>query len=464
MIDEIKITIDDLFELPNAAVYNSDSYKPVTNVSMDSRNLAKNSLFIAIKGDKFDGHNFICEAINAGASAIIIDEANASKFKDFKIPVVTVKDTTAALGDLAKVWRSKLNTKIIAITGSAGKTTTKEILASILSQKFTVNKTIANNNNHIGVPITLLSTTNESDFLILELGTNHFGEIAYTANIAQPDYAIITNIGNSHLAYLKNKKGVLSEKIALFETTAARNGIIFINNDDIYISKTMLDYPKRITFGFESISDLKGVIKSFNEEGKPVIEITYKDLKFQQQLNQYGEQSAKNYLAAAAVALRLGMNKKDISVGISKFKPIDKRLNIKIFKKFILIDDTYNANPESMRHAIELMPKIKGYKKKIAVLGDMFELGEDSAKLHSELGRIIKRNKIDLIVTIGELMKNLDSELIKLKVDCIHFDNRKDIAEYLKAFKLHGYVVLVKGSRGMQMEEFSKIIETKAHS
>ena len=117
-----------------------------------------------------------------------------------------------------------------------------------------------------------------------------------------------------------------------------------------------------------------------------------------------------------------------------------------------------------MRHAREFMPKIKGYKKKIAVLGDMFELGEDSAKLHSELGRIIKRNKIDLIVTIGELMKNLDSELIKLKVDCIHFDNRKDIAEYLKAFKLHGYVVLVKGSRGMQMEEFSKIIETKAHS
>ncbi len=463
MIEEIKITIDDLFELPDAAVYNSDSYKPVSAVSIDSRNIKKDSLFIAIKGGKFDGHNFISDAINAGASAIIIDEDKADKFSNYKIPVVTVKNTITALGDLAKVWRSKLNTKIIAITGSTGKTTTKEMLASILSEKYKVNKTASNNNNHIGVPLTLFSTTNDYDILILELGTNHFGEIAYTVNIAQPDYAIITNIGNSHLEYFKNKKGVLNEKIVLFETTVARKGIIFINNDDILISKTMMDYPKRITFGFESISDVKGTIKSFNEEGKPVIEICYKDLKVQQQFNLYGEQSAKNYLAAVAVALKLGLNKKEISAGISKFKSIDKRLNIKTFKKFILIDDTYNANPESMRHVIELMPKIKAYNKRIAVLGDMLELGDESAKLHSELGRIIKRNKIDLTITIGESIKNLDSELKKLKVESIHFDNRKDLAEYLKAFKFPGYIVLVKGSRGMQMEEFLKIIETKAH-
>jgi UDP-N-acetylmuramoyl-tripeptide--D-alanyl-D-alanine ligase len=463
MIEEIKITIDDLFELPDAAVYNSDSFKPVSAVSIDSRNIKKDSLFIAIKGEKFDGHNFIGDAIDAGAAAIIIDENKADKFRNYKIPVVTVKDTTSALGDLAKVWRSKLNTKILAITGSAGKTTTKEMLASILSEKYKVNKTASNNNNHIGVPLTLLSTTNEYDILILELGTNHFGEIAYAANIAQPDYAIITNIGNSHLEYFKNKKGVLSEKIVLFKTTAARKGILFINNDDILISKTMLDYSKRVTFGFESISDVKGTIKSFNEEGKPFIEICYKDLIVQQQFNLYGEQSAKNYLAAAAVALKLGLNKKEITTGISKFKPIDKRLNIKTFKKFVLIDDTYNANPESIRYAIEIMPKIKAYNNRIAILGDMLELGDESAKLHAELGRIIKRNKIDLTVTIGDSMKNLDSELKKLKVESIHFDNRKDCSEYLKTFKFHGYVVLVKGSRGMQMEEFLKIIETKAH-
>jgi UDP-N-acetylmuramoyl-tripeptide--D-alanyl-D-alanine ligase len=250
----------------------------------------------------------------------------------------------------------------------------------------------------------------------------------------------------------------------LFETTAARNGTVFINNDDILISKTMLDYPKRVTFGFESISDVKGTIKNFNEEGKPVLDIAYKDLKIHQQFNLYGEQSAKNYLAAAAVALKLGLNKKEITEGTAKFKSIDKRLNVKTFKKFVLIDDTYNANPESMRYAIEMLPKIKTYKNRIAILGDMFELGDEGAKLHSELGRIIKRNKIDMVVTIGDLMKNLDSELKKSDIESIHFDNRKDLTEYLKAFKFPGYVVLVKGSRGMQMDEFSKLIETKAHA
>jgi UDP-N-acetylmuramoyl-tripeptide--D-alanyl-D-alanine ligase len=463
MTEELKITIDDLFELPNAAVYNSESYKPVSTVSIDSRNIKKSSLFIAIKGDKFDGHNFICNAIDAGASAIIIDESKADKFRDLKIPVVTVKDTTIAFGDLAKVWRSKLNIKIIAITGSAGKTTTKEMLAAILSVKYKVNKTAGNNNNHIGVPLTLFGTTNDYDILILELGTNHFGEIAYTANIAQPDYAIITNIGSSHLEYFKNKKGVLNEKIALFETTAARNGSIFINNDDILVSKTMLDYPKRITFGFESISDVKGIIKDYDEEGQPVIDITYKDMKIQQHFNLYGEQSAKNYLAAAAVAMKLGLNKKEILAGSAKFMSVEKRLNVKAFKKFTLIDDTYNANPDSMRYAIELMPKIKKYKKRIAVLGDMFELGEESVKLHLELARILKRNKIDLVVSIGVHMGSLHSELKKMEVESIHFDNRQDLVQYLKTFKFPGYVVLVKGSRGMQMEEFSKLIEMKAH-
>jgi UDP-N-acetylmuramoyl-tripeptide--D-alanyl-D-alanine ligase len=464
MKEDLKITIDDLFELPNAAVYNSESFKPISTVTIDSRNVKKDALFIAIKGEKFDGHNFVCDAIDAGASAIIVEESQAGKFSNLKIPVVTVKDTTIALGDLAKVWRNKLKTKIIAITGSAGKTTTKEMLAAMLGEKFKVNKTTGNNNNHIGVPLTLFSTTNDYDILILEVGTNHFGEVAYSANIAQPDYAIITNIGNSHLEYLKNKKGVLTEKIALFESTAVRNGIIFINNDDILISKTMLDYPKRVTFGFESISDVKAVIDSFNEEGKPVIEITYKDLKIRQLFNLYGEQSAKNYLAAAAIAFKLGFNKKEIIAGISKFKSVDKRLNVRTFKKFVLIDDTYNANPESMRYAIELLPKIKSFKKKIAVLGDMLELGEESPKLHAEISRVIRRNKIDQVITIGELMKNLDSELKKIDVESIHFDDRKALTYYLKKFNFAGCVVLVKGSRGMQMEEFSKIIESKAHA
>ncbi len=457
------LIIEDLFEIPTTAIYRPEKFKPITSVSIDSRVVQKDSLFVAIKGEKFDGHDFVREAIKKGASTVIINEKKLNEFNDLIIPVMTVKDTTQALGDLAKTWRNKLSTKIIGVTGSAGKTTTKEMLASILSSKYKVNKTIGNNNNHIGVPITLFNTNDQHDFLILEFGTNHFGEIAYTANIAQPDEALITNVGNSHLEFLNNKKGVLNEKIVLFETVAAKGGHVFINNDDVMLNKTMLNYSKRITYGFSSAADVKGAIKKYNDEGKPIIEITYKDKKFELQLNMYGEQSAQNFLSAAAVALKLGLNKKEISEGLSKFKPIEKRLNVRKFKKFILIDDTYNANPESMKYAIELMNKIKIYDKKIIVLGDMLELGESSSKLHSELSKIIKRNKINTAFLIGNLMMSLDSELKRMGVGSTHFTDRKCLEKILSSNNFKESVVLVKGSRGMKMEEFVKIITDKAH-
>ena len=457
------ITIDDLFEIPTAAVYRPEDYIPAASVYIDSRLVQKNSIFIAIKGEKFDGHNFVNEAIKNGASIVIINEKKLSELGNISIPVMTVRDTVFALGEIAKTWRNKLNTKIIGITGSAGKTTTKEMLAAILGANFKINKTVGNNNNHIGVPLTLLSTTDEHEYLILEFGTNHFGEIAYTAKIAQPDFALITNIGNSHLEYLKNKKGVLQEKEALFEAVAAKNGYVFINNDDVLLNKTMLNYSKRITFGFSSAADIKGTIKSFNDEGKPLIEIIYKDKKFEQQLNLFGEQNAQNFLASAAVALKIGLGKKEISDGLAKFKSVDKRLNVKKIKKIILIDDTYNANPESMKYAIDLMSKIKNHEQRIVILGDMLELGENSSKLHIELAKVIKRNKITKAFLLGSQMMNLNIELKKLEVDSTHFIDRKSMEKTLAGFNYKGSIVLVKGSRGMKMEEFVKIIEDKAH-
>ncbi len=457
------LTIDDLFEIPTAAVYKPESYIPATSVFIDSRLVQKGSIFIAIKGDKFDGHDFVNEAVKKGASIVIINEKKLSEFNNLSIPVMTVRDTVLALGEIAKTWRNKLNTKIIGITGSAGKTTTKEMLAAILSVKYKINKTVGNNNNHIGVPLTLLSTTDEHEFLILEFGTNHFGEIAYTAKIAQPDYALITNIGNSHLEFLKNRKGVLEEKSALFDAVATKNGYVFINNDDVMLNKTMLNYSKRITFGFSSAADVKGAIKKYNDEGKPEIEILYKDKKFEQQLNLCGEQNAQNFLASAAVALKLGLNKIEIANGLAKFKPVDKRLNVKKIKKCILIDDTYNANPESMKYAIDLMSKIKNHENRIVILGDMLELGENSVKLHIELAKVIKRNKITKAFLIGSQMINLHIELKKLEVDSTHFMDRKLLEKTLTELSYKSSIVLVKGSRGMKMEEFVKIIEDKAH-
>jgi UDP-N-acetylmuramoyl-tripeptide--D-alanyl-D-alanine ligase len=189
-------------------------------------------LFIALKGNRFDGHNFVTDAIKNGAEAIVINKSRLSQFNDIKVPIVTVKDTKLALGDIARIWRKKLQAIIIGITGSSGKTTVKDMLAQLLSEKYKVNKTEANNNNHIGVPITILNTNETHQVLVAELGTNHFGEIPNTASILSPDYSLITNIGDSHLEFLKTRNGVWKEKSFLFEETIRNGGKVFLNYDD----------------------------------------------------------------------------------------------------------------------------------------------------------------------------------------------------------------------------------------
>ncbi len=460
---QLKLTLEDIFSLPTAVIYNPDGYRPVSSVSIDSRSIRKNSLFIAVKGENFDGHDFVREAVKKGASSVIISEKKYKLFADLNIPVITVKDTVKALGDAAKLWRKKLDTKIIGITGSAGKTTTKEILAALLSEKYKVNKTTGNNNNHIGVPLTILSTNRRHDYLVLELGTNHFGEIAYTADIASPDFALITNIGNSHLEFLKNKNGVLKEKAALFNSTAGKNGVIFINNDDALLKNEMKSYGNKITFGFLNGSNIKGEIGGFNNNGQTLMNIRYGKKTITQSLPLYGEQNAKNYLASVAVALKAGMNKSEISAGTLKLKPADKRLNVKVLRNFILIDDTYNANPDSTRLALELLHKIKKYENKIAVLGDMLELGKQGVRLHKQLAAVIKKNKIDSVYLTGKLMKHLAGELKKTKTEFKYFKDRNDLKDFLSGLDIKNSVVLVKGSRGMRMEDFVKTIEPKAN-
>ena len=309
---KVKITLKDLFDLPGSEIVNPDNYKAVSKVTIDSRKIEKDSLFIAVKGEKFDGHDFVREVINKGASAVVIEKEKYPEFNDIEVPMVVVDDTVKVFGWLAKVWRSKLTAKVVSLTGSAGKTTTKDMMAVLLSEKFKVNKTLANNNNHIGVPLTIFSTNVSHQVLVLEHGTNHFGEISYTAGIAQPDYALITNIGNSHLEFLKNKKGVLKEKISLFEITRKRNGSLFINKDDKHLAGLYRNYKKKITFGSGKKSDVKGKILKYTDDGKPIVELKYKRKKIKTEFNLYGEQSFKNLLAASSVAFKLGLNEKQI--------------------------------------------------------------------------------------------------------------------------------------------------------
>ncbi len=457
---KIHLNIEDIFNIPTAVIYNPDVFKSVYHVSIDSRNIKKNTLFIAIKGERFDGHDFIDEVVKKGAAAVLVSEKNFKKIKDYEIPVITVKDTIIALGEVAKLWRSKLKTKIIGITGSAGKTTTKEILATLLSEKFRVNKTAANNNNHIGVPLTILSTNEKHNVLVAELGTNHFGEIPYTAPIASPDLALITNIGDSHLEYLKNRKGVFAEKSALLKETINRGGKVFINNDDKILKAFGKTLKNKITFALNEKADYKASIKGYDKLARPQIEIKSKKNVFASTLPISGEKNVLNFTAAFAIASELGLTTSQIQKAVKKIKSYNKRLEIKNHKSFTLINDTYNANPDSMKSSLDILNRIESRKRKIAVLGDMFELGNESKSKHIDLASFINKTKVDEVYSIGKMMKLMNQKLNgKTKVHQ-HFNDRESLKKHLQKFDTKNSVVLVKGSRGMKMEEFVSIIES----
>jgi UDP-N-acetylmuramoyl-tripeptide--D-alanyl-D-alanine ligase len=455
---QLNITIEDLFNMPTAVIYNPDNYKSAAAVSIDSRNVKKNSIFVAITGEKFDGHKFAVSAINNGAESIVINRNQLKNFLSIDVPIITVKDTTEALSFLANVWRRKLSTQVISITGSSGKTSVKEMLSKLLAEKYSVCKTEANNNNHIGVPLTILSAKKNDEILLLEHGTNHFGEIGYTTKIAEPNFALITNIGNSHLEYLKTKSGVFKEKKSLFDITSNNHGQLFINSDDKILSRQIGKYPNAITFGFNQTSDVCGKILSYDKYGYPKVQIKSNSKSIETIIPLLGESSAKNFLAAVAIGINLSLSKKNILDAVKKFKPYDKRLNVTRYKNHTIVDDSYNSNPDSLKSSIEAVIHITEGEKRILILGDMFELGAKSIELHEGISRIISKKNIDTVYTIGENIKRLNTKLEKKNVSNRHFGTRKNLAVFLQKLDLQNSVVLIKGSRGMKMEEFVKIL------
>jgi UDP-N-acetylmuramoyl-tripeptide--D-alanyl-D-alanine ligase len=460
-MSKIKITLEDIFNIPGAVIYNPDEYKSAGNVSYDTRNIKKGSIFFAIKGNNFDGHSFVKEAFKQGAVAAFINKNRVNDFGGMDGTLIAVKDTTVAYGDLANVWRNKLSAKVIGITGSNGKTTTKEILSSLLAEKYKVVKTLSNNNNHLGVPLTIFSANDKTEVLVLELGTNHFGEIAYTAKIAEPDLALITNIGDSHLEFLKDRKGVLNEKKALFDETIKKDGKIFINRDDALLQGLYRAYKNRKTFSMKKEADFTGSLIEYCDSGRTLVEIKKGSKSVKLTLPLYGLSNAKNFVAAAAAASELGLSLTQIKNGAGNLKSVDKRLNVMEKNVFMLVNDSYNANPESMKSALEFINKIKTYHKRIAILGDMYELGEETLSRHKELADSIMKNRIDEVYTIGKFMKTLYSELQGKHVESRHFANREKLSSFLTGKDFNDSVILVKGSRGMKMEEFAKIIEGK---
>ena len=457
------ITLKDILAITDHKfkISNLDENTFFSSVVIDSRKVTPGSLFVAIKGERFDGHDFIPEVLKAGAAAVVVKSRKFAQFAENGAPVIGAPDTVRAFGSIGGAWRSKLSAPVIGITGSNGKTTTKDILATLLSSKYRTVSTPANNNNHIGVPLTLLEAGADTEFVICEVGTNHFGGIAYSASIATPDHATITNIGDSHIEFLINRSGVRKEKEPLLAVTRDRGGKVYLYVDDPYLQRMRIRYPGAITLSMKGGAMYNGKVLNYSESGLPVMKVERGDESARFELGLYGKKNCDNALIAAAIARECGMSMEEIGKAFANVKAPKGRMNRTMLNGFSLIDDTYNANPESMKSAFDAMGRDLIHQRRMVILGDMFELGQDSPSLHAGLARYIKSAKISQALLTGKEMKELHKALKLVGINSLHFKTKEGINEHLSGLDLADTLVLVKGSRGMKMEVVAESLKER---
>jgi len=432
-------------------------------VSIDTRTIKKGNIYFAIKGENLDGHDYVLEAYKKGASICVVNEDwyKKNKNKLIKYVVFVTNDTTLSLGFLVNSYRKRFDIPFIAVGGSNGKTTAKEMIASVLSQKYNVLKTEGNLNNHIGVPLTLLRLEEKHEIGVIEIGTNHFNELKYLSKILEPDYGILTNIGREHLEFFKTIKGVAKAEGELFDYLKKKDQFAFINQDDEHIVAKAKGIKKKLTYGFKGRVAVKGKFLGLDKSALPNFEVTYKGVTTKIKLKVPGEHSVSNALAAAAIGFQFGLSGKQIKKGLESYQAFSKRMEVNHINGITIINDCYNANPDSMIAAIKTLEQIKTKGRKIAVLGDMTEMGTTSKKGHEELGILIGSSKIDCLLSIGKDMKYAFNKSNELMENTIHFDSKEVLMKYLKFLIEKDDVVLIKGSRAMKMEDIIAGIKNK---
>lgn len=426
------------------------------NFSKDTRTIQKGDIYIGIKGEKFDGNEFWKQALDNGAEAVIIQDIEITEVEKEKYSnkiIIKVEDTLKALYEIAKYKRSLYDIPVIAVTGSVGKTSTKDVIASVVSSKYKTLKTEGNNNNNIGLPLTILKLK-DHEAMVVEMGMNHFGEISLLTDIARPTLAVITNIGTSHIGNLGSRENILKAKLEILEGMIVPKMII--NNDNDLLHKWYKENKKEIeihTFGIQNESELTAKdIKLKEESSEFLAKLPSGLVKINVPVG--GEHFVYNALCAIEVGHILGIADDNIKEGIENFELTKKRMDIKkLANGAILINDAYNASYESMKASLNFLARHTG-KRKIAVLGDMFELGEYTEELHRNVGKEVVKNGIDILICSGENSKYIIEEAKKSKNLKIYFmNNNEQIVEKLTQELRNGDVVLVKASNGMKFFE-----------
>ena len=412
-----------------------------SSVSIDTRSIKPKDIFFAIKGPNFDGNNFALEAIKKGASYVISDNSTISKKSD---KIIYVDNSIKALQKLANYHRRKLNTKIIAITGSNGKTTSKELILNVLKSKYKTTATKGNLNNHLGVPLSLLEINENTDFGIIEMGANHINEISQLCKIAEPNFGYITNFGNAHLEGFGSIEGVIKGKSELYNYLINNKSLIFNNSENIKQNSLINNYKNTYSFGINSESNC--IINKSDSENS--LNVSYQNKIIKSTI--YGDYNFENICIAIAIGEYFEVDFKNIKQGIESYLPDNNRSQISVKNNNTIILDAYNANPTSMSLALKAFKKTN-YKNKMIIVGDMFELGKDSNHYHQEIINRLEKINDCIIYIVGEYFcKTKHSDRIE------SFSTTKKLINNLSKTNISNYSILIKGSRGMQLE---KIIE-----
>ncbi len=452
---EYHTTVGEIAHMCDGALVSGEPAVRVRTITSDSRELESANFFIPIAGETFNGHDFIEKLINENAIVGFMtgEEKYIEIGQNAGVAVVSCPDTLRGLAKLGAAHRDTVDPFVIGVTGTNGKTTTKELIASIIAVSSPCLKSEKNYNNEIGVPFTLLRLRSEHRFAVIEMGMNHEGEIDRLTSIVRPDMAVITNVGEGHLEFLKDVEGVARAKTEIMNGMKPGSAV-FINADsecsEFQQTRAMEKRLRVVTFGLSEKADVR---PDSCDLGMDFVAVAMDGIRFAAPL--YGLHNVYNLLAAIAVGRELGVADEKMKSAFGGFKSVGMRSEI-IEKEFIIINDTYNSNPLSARYALESVRCVFGQRRRIAVLSDMLELGEASAACHAQIGKQVFENGFDLLLTWGERAALIHDGAIAAgmkEADALHFRNKQELADHIKTVVGTGDVVLVKGSRSMKMEE-----------
>lgn len=421
----------------------------INSVAIDSRLVKEGSVFFALPGTKFDGHDFVKKACENSASCCVVSRL----VEGVECYQIKVDDTMKAFYDFAKNYKKEFDIPFIALTGSAGKTSTKDMVSSVLSTKYNTMKTIGNLNSTTGVPLTLFNLDKNHEIAVVEMGMNHKGEIEQVSSLVEPDYAIITNVGVTHIENLGSKENIFKAKMEITKGLK-KGGILVLNADNDFLREYESDEYKVVKIGIEN-GDFRAYDINYGKSGVS-FRVKYKDSEYDFEVMPPAKYSIYNALVAIYTGFHFNLDYKQIKEGLKNFKPSQNRMDIEDFEGKVLINDTYNSNPDALKQALGLLKNISGNNRKVAVLGDMFELGKESVKEHYKCGKDIVYSGVDILLTAGTDSINFGKGAIDSglnEANFIHFDTKEELIENIEKYIKKGDYILFKASRGMAFED-----------